>query len=437
MQFFGPSIAVLPEDLGGPQVIVLDGAAGRISVGIFSFPGEMVLIDESGEVQIRMFASADNGVAIFGGSSLGGLGGVSIDGRGRIEIRTSALSLDGESQGLAIRGGHESLLSSSSLRIANNAGETRILVDGQTARLELGDDLALNGNTGNIALGGTSADGDLFVNTANGARTVHIDGGAATIVLGERTIHINGETGNISLGGGGADGDLFVRTETGRQTVRVDGAQASLVLGAPAVGADSGIRGRLELLGGVNGENTIALDGRRANMRLGGRGDVSGNIFLENDSGDRTLELNGETGDIIMTNADCAEEFDLADEERPEPGTVVVIDESGAVRTSRTPRDTRVAGVIAGAGSHRPGIVLDRQADGSPRVPVSLLGKAFCKVDADEGEIRAGDLLTTAPRPGHAMRAVDPASTIGAVLGKALRPCARGLGLVPILVMLR
>jgi len=48
-----------------------------------------------------------------------------------------------------------------------------------------------------------------------------------------------------------------------------------------------------------------------------------------------------------------------------------------------------------------------------------------------------GDLLTTSPTPGHAMRADDPGRAFGAVLGKALRPLADGQGLVPILVALQ
>ena len=96
-----------------------------------------------------------------------------------------------------------------------------------------------------------------------------------------------------------------------------------------------------------------------------------------------------------------------------------------------------VAGVLSGAGNLRPGIILDRRTGPDPRVPVALMGKVECKVDAGHAAIEIGDLLTTSPTPGHAMRASDPVSAFGSVIGKALRPMASGRGLVPILVALQ
>ena len=54
------------------------------------------------------------------------------------------------------------------------------------------------------------------------------------------------------------------------------------------------------------------------------------------------------------------------------------------------------------------------------RCPLALSGKVWCKVDADWAPIEVGDMLTTSPTPGHAMRATDPARAFGAVIGKAL-----------------
>jgi hypothetical protein len=48
-----------------------------------------------------------------------------------------------------------------------------------------------------------------------------------------------------------------------------------------------------------------------------------------------------------------------------------------------------------------------------------------------------GDLLTTSPTPGHAMKADDPLKAFGAVIGKALRPLDEGEGLIPILIALQ
>ena len=142
-------------------------------------------------------------------------------------------------------------------------------------------------------------------------------------------------------------------------------------------------------------------------------------------------------GDIGLNNADCAEDFDVCDTEQIEPGTVIVLGEDGKLEESQKAYDKRVAGVISGAGDYKPGIVLDKQKSKSGRKPVALLGKVFCKVDAQYGAIEVGDLLTTAPTPGHAMKADDPLKAFGTVIGKALRPFAEGQGLIPILIALQ
>ena len=143
------------------------------------------------------------------------------------------------------------------------------------------------------------------------------------------------------------------------------------------------------------------------------------------------------TGDIKLINADCAEDFDIAGLEEVEPGTVMVIDSEGALRQSDRAYDKRVAGVISGAGNFKPGIVLDKQNSSNNRMPIALLGKVYCKVDAQHGAIEVGDLLTTSSTPGHAMKTDDPSKAFGAVIGKALRSLEEGQGLIPILIALQ
>jgi len=143
------------------------------------------------------------------------------------------------------------------------------------------------------------------------------------------------------------------------------------------------------------------------------------------------------TGDIRLTNADCAEDFDVAGAVTVEPGTVMVLGHEGALSESHQAYDKRVAGVISGAGDYKPGIVLDKRRTAGNRQPVALLGKVFCKVDAQFGAIEVGDLLTTSPTPGHAMKTNDPFKAFGAVIGKALRPLTDGQGLIPILIALQ
>ena len=127
-------------------------------------------------------------------------------------------------------------------------------------------------------------------------------------------------------------------------------------------------------------------------------------------------------------NADCAEDFDISGETQAEPGTVMVFNDAGELAASTEAYDRRVTGVVSGAGQYRPAIVLDRRETGVVRQPIALLGKTFCKVDAQFGAIAVGDLLTTSPTPGHAMATKDPVKSFGAVIGKAMRPLSKARG---------
>jgi hypothetical protein len=82
-------------------------------------------------------------------------------------------------------------------------------------------------------------------------------------------------------------------------------------------------------------------------------------------------------------------------------------------------------------------LILDRRTTSSNRLPIALIGKVICKVDADLGSIEVGDMLTTSSTLGHAMRVLQPSRAFGAVLGKALQALKSGRGEIPILVMLR
>jgi hypothetical protein len=142
-------------------------------------------------------------------------------------------------------------------------------------------------------------------------------------------------------------------------------------------------------------------------------------------------------GDVILQNADCAEEFDVDDPGELSPGTVVCIGPEARLRMSSEAYDHQVAGVVAGAHDLRPGIVLGRDPGASGQVPVALLGRVWCKADACGGIIEVGDLLTTAATPGHAMKAADVQRSFGAVIGKALDRLTQGRGYIRVLVALQ
>jgi hypothetical protein len=180
---------------------------------------------------------------------------------------------------------------------------------------------------------------------------------------------------------------------------------------------------------GVAGIHSAGGHGVYGSSNSGYAGFFQGNVFC---TGSVTVQ-----GDVILPGGDCAELFDIVGMEPLEPGTLVVMDDSGALKASALPYDRKVAGVVARAGSHRPGIILDSAETSGARATISLLGKVYCKVDANHSAIEVGDLLTSSPTLGHAMKATDVSRAFGAIVGKAMRAHPSGKGLIPILLALQ
>jgi hypothetical protein len=139
----------------------------------------------------------------------------------------------------------------------------------------------------------------------------------------------------------------------------------------------------------------------------------------------------------ISGGADLAEPFAVMDP--AEPGDVMVIDQDhpGRLKVSLTAYDPKVAGIISGAGGLACGVLLGAEDGAVGRVPIALSGRAWCKADARVHPIAPGDRLTTADRPGHAMKAIDERASRGAILGKAMSRLDTGQGLVLALVNLQ
>ena len=66
-----------------------------------------------------------------------------------------------------------------------------------------------------------------------------------------------------------------------------------------------------------------------------------------------------------------------------------------------------------------------------------MLGKVYCKIDADKSPIKIGDMLTTSDTPAHAMKATNRSKAFGAVIGKALSAIKEKKGMIPILIALQ
>jgi hypothetical protein len=247
---------------------------------------------------------------------------------------------------------------------------------------------------------------------------------------------------------------------TTAQSVKDEGGNSSQVaLSTEAVGigtanpaATLDVVGEVRSSGGILGAHNpnnqgaaVRLDWQNdvARIRFGGDGEGSHNGLDIQTVGDKSLmrlNHNGNIevpGDISLTGADCAENFDVEEAQPLEPGMVMVIGDEEKVYQCTQAYDKRVAGIISGAGDYKPGMILGNNQSQNKRLPVALTGKVYCKVDTQYAPIAVGDLLTTSPSAGHAMKASDPLKAFGAILGKALRPLKEGQGLIPVLVALQ
>ena len=285
--------------------------------------------------------------------------------------------------------------------------------------------------------------------------TIELNGDSGVITAG-----LHGANGILNLQDAGSNGWWGILANSGNRSFVINKILAPNEAGAFTVISLNGQSGAIEAGGhGVEGHlaafpaatvnrvltnANVQLSGADGYLRLGGAGGTGANVVLYpttakpadlKDLSKASVRLDGERGDIILANADCAEDFEVVGE--AEPGTVMVIGEHGGLCSSHGEYDRRVAGVISGASDLKPGIILGRTSASPTRHPLALTGQVYCKVDADYATVEVGDLLTTSPTRGHAMKATDSARSFGAVIGKALSALHAGQGLLRILVALQ
>ncbi len=421
------------------RLVAQDPVTGdaSVTVGASKGSGTLRMVDGNGQLAVVISSSGTGPEILLGNES--------------IRLRVSSLFAPTAEMSVGGSGFNGSF----NVRSSPNANDTTFNVSIVDGRFTFGRDnqttMRFDGDAGNIRCGGSDTiDGDLLLFPPNAdidvtsQATVHLDGGGASMRLGT-----TGNEGNISvrdasdrevfqfdagnavlrIGTTENEGDLIVRDGENREVFHVDGNNAVLRVGT------TGNEGNISVRDASDRE-VFQFDAENAVLRIGSQGN-EGDIICRDDNGNESIHLNGGTGDIILQNADCAEDFDVADSTDIEPGTVVVIDENGELHEAGKAYERTVMGVISGAGEYKPGIRLDRRETGKTRLPVALVGKVYCKADAAFGAIRVGDLLTTSPTPGQAMKASDPARAFGAVIGKALEPLSAGTGIIQILVALQ
>lgn len=155
------------------------------------------------------------------------------------------------------------------------------------------------------------------------------------------------------------------------------------------------------------------------------------------------LDLRGVVDPVI------GERFEVDPEDAVQVGDVMVIDEDSQYLTQCTEEyDTKVIGVIGPEVDVRDGETMiitfgNRAANPLPErngeTPERVIIKI--KVDAKYGAIKRGDLLTTSPTPGHAMKAVPvdlegiKMHRPGTIIGQALKSLDSGTGLIEVFVI--
>lgn len=394
------------------ETIKLDGQYAKVTLGGGDIAGDINIKNGMGNGSDTIILSGARGDIIVGGTESDG----DIIVKNSFNIET--VRLDGQSGSMILGGGDIS----GDITIKNDKGIEVITLKSGAGGHDVGDitiknasgtdTITLHGGQGDITVGGLGTNGEIIVKDNNGFDTMYLDahdgisvGGWYTkgkIIVrnssGDETVNLDGQ-GNITLGGGDDDGDITIKNSAGRETITMHG-----------------------------GEGDITVGGIESN----------GDIIVNDSDGVEKIKIKGSVGDIEFVNADFAEDFDIDGEviNSIEPGTVMTLDKEGKLVPCHNDYDSKVVGVIAGAGKYKPGVVMDKNGEHN-RSPIAIMGKVYCKADAGRGVIEVGDLMTTSKMDGHAMKAVDKNRAFGSVIGKALKPLESGTSLIPILINLQ
>ncbi len=303
-----------------------------------------------------------------------------------------------------------------------------------------------------VAFPGTNVTGVASIDGTSNIATVHLDGPS----LGGFKVINNNAFGSPTLFWAGTDGRVGVGTSAPSTTLGVRGGAniddsdtwngastlptTGNVLRFGGGGSGEAIGSQRSTTGFPQGNNLYGLDfytNATKRMSIG----FNGNIGIGTETPATLLDVAGTCRvDVLVIDggADLAEGFVVAD--KPEPGMVVSIDpyHPGELRIADRPYDSRVAGVVSGAGGVNPGMRMGQTGTAAcGDQPVALTGRVYCLCDASAARIEPGDLLTTSATPGHAMRVSDSSRASGAIIGKAMTPLKEGKGLVLILVTLQ
>jgi len=377
--------AVNVVEIGRMSGLSAQTSSMQFTIGGDGAPGSLIIRDGDYHPVVRLNAS--NGTVTVGGSSK----------RGEIVLKDDAKDV--------------------TLTVVENGQLSLRIPSGK-------DPIVLDAYQADLWIGGSGTDGDIAV----------LPSTAQVRDTAQASIHLDGDGATLRIGLLNKAGKISVRDSKGLDAFRVESSDdAHMFIGA--VGINSGTDGFVHVVN-HEGKEGVFLDGGGL-LRIGAENGLAGVVEVFDAAGNERITLDGNTGDIRLRGADCAEHFDVTDSEQIEPGSVLVMDDNGKLRPCEHEYDKRVIGVVSGANGVNPGIILGNIPGAGKRSPIALTGTVYCKVDARRAPIERGDLLTTSSTPGHAMKAKEGKRAFGTIIGKAMADLKEGCSLLPIVATLR
>ena len=175
---------------------------------------------------------------------------------------------------------------------------------------------------------------------------------------------------------------------------------------------------------------------------------MSRNLILNAEGGDvgigtnnpqSKLDVNGTASVSVLEvrGADIVEKF--KSKETIEVGTLVTIDENDIhnYKTTDKAYQKGIVGIVSGANGVKHGMLLEQDDALAGNTKVAIAGRVYVKATAQNGAIKAGDLLTSSDKAGYAMKVTSRKKAFGSVVGKALTSLDKGEGFVLVLVGLQ
>jgi len=144
----------------------------------------------------------------------------------------------------------------------------------------------------------------------------------------------------------------------------------------------------------------------------------------------------------IKGGSDLAENFDINENlsKKTLAGMLVSIDEKkeGKLLVTHKKMDKKVVGVVSGANGINTGLMLGQTGSvANGDYPVALAGRVYVLATNQEGEINAGDFITSSSTEGYAMKVKNIKKSQGAIIGKAMGKIDKKTGFVLVLINLQ